>query len=48
MSDDTPQQNPDAAQTDSALVRSLRGLFRSIGIGRNGDASLQDDLRDLI
>ncbi len=48
MSDDTPQQNPDSAQTDSALVRSLRGLFRSIGIGRNGDASLQDDLRDLI
>ena len=48
MSDGTPQQNPEAAQTDSALVRSLRGLFRSIGIGRSGDASLQDDLRDLI
>ncbi|MEQ8246753.1 MAG: hemolysin family protein [Alphaproteobacteria bacterium] len=48
MSDDTPQQSPEAAPPDSALVRSLRGLFRSIGIGRSGDASLQDDLRDLI
>ena len=48
MSDDTPRQNGDAGPPDSALVRSLRGLLRSIGIGRNGEASLQDDLRELI
>jgi len=48
MSDDTPRQSGDAGPPDSALVRSLRGLLRSIGIGRNGEASLQDDLRELI
>ena len=44
------KSTPDAhtASTDSPLVRSLRGMLRTFGIGGNGDASLEDDLRELI
>jgi len=43
-----PEQPKEEAATDSPLVRSLRSFLRSFGMGRNGEASLQDDLRDLI
>ena len=48
MSENKPTPETDAPQTDSPLVRSLRGMLRTIGIGGNGDASLEDDLRELI
>ena len=48
MSENKPAPDAHAAQTDSPLVRSLRGMLRTFGIGGNGDASLEDDLRDLI
>lgn len=48
MSENKPTPEADAPQTDSPLVRSLRGMLRTIGIGGNGDASLEDDLRELI
>jgi len=48
MSENKPTPETDAPQNDSPLVRSLRGMLRTIGIGGNGDASLEDDLRELI
>jgi len=48
MSENKPAPDAHAAPTDSPLVRSLRGMLRTFGIGGNGDASLEDDLRDLI
>jgi magnesium and cobalt transporter len=48
MSDNGSNGKGEGQGTDSSLVRSLRGFLRSFGVGRNGEASLQDDLRDLI
>ena len=48
MSENKPTPDTDPPQSDSPLVRSLRGMLRTIGIGGNGDASLEDDLRELI
>jgi len=48
MSENKPTPDTDPPQSDSPLVRSLRGMLRTIGIGSNGDASLEDDLRELI
>jgi CBS domain containing-hemolysin-like protein len=44
----TPEPAPIPTTTDSPLVRSLRSMLRTIGIGNSGDASLEDDLRELI
>jgi len=48
MNENKPTSEPDDTPTDSPLVRSLRGMLRTFGIGGNGDASLEDDLRELI
>ena len=48
MSENKPMADADTVPTDSPLVRSLRSLLRTFGIGGNGDASLEDDLRELI
>jgi CBS domain containing-hemolysin-like protein len=48
MSENKPAPDANAVPTDTPLVRSLRGMLRTFGIGGNGDASLEDDLRELI
>ena len=39
---------PDAAEDDPSLIRTLRRWLQSLGVGRDDDATLQDDLRELL
>ena len=38
----------EGAEDDSSLTRTVRGWLQNLGVGRGDDATLQDDLRELL
>ena len=50
MSDSPTPKHPREAEADSApsLARTLRAWLRGVGVGRDGDTTLREDLRELL